>query len=279
MVWDQAMKDMNALIAKLKPKLKEWSERFSRLKAEKPKADDAYDYNDQITVNFNHSAVHLNDPYSFHSTHKRTAWLLRLMTFGFVASIILNIMLASMFSALMPLKEIRVALLRVHPEDSRIYQVEPINKRVPGFKLLLEQKAREFVTNMLAIDPVTQKERLQFGLRLASSEYSNQYIRDFVDGGLIKKVMDAGLIRDIRILSAEHLRSFTNNTYKLAVHFDQIDLDQGEAVEVKELIAYLSMTTRPQTVTEAEKYENPLGIRILDMAIKFRGNEPQDNQE
>ena len=40
-----------------------------------------------------------------------------------------------------------------------------------------------------------------------------------------------------------------------------------------------AMTTMPQTVGEADKYENPLGIRITDMAVKFRGTQASVNDK
>ena len=123
---------------------------------------------------------------------------------------------------------------------------------------------------MLSIDPVTQKERFSFGLRYSTDAYGKKYIKQFVESGLIQKIIDAQVTRDIRIISTEHLKSFGRD-YKLAVGFDQIDMKKGKEIERKSLVAYLSMTAVGSSVREHEKYENPLGIRVTDMAIKFRG--------
>ncbi|MFC7455381.1 VirB8 family type IV secretion system protein, partial [Insolitispirillum peregrinum] len=58
--------------------------------------------------------------------------------------------------------------------------------------------------------------------------------------------------------------------YTYAVNFTQIDSRKGVDIERKDLTAYLSMTTAPNSATASELYENPLGVRILDLALKDR---------
>ena len=249
--------------------LEQFIERF------KPKPKKAQPELPQVDLD----AVRNADPYDYQTAARRMAFMVRLTTFYAVSVTIALIISLTSFQAILPLKEIRLALLRIDPAESRIYQVEPISKQVPGFKLLLEQKAQEFVASLMKVDKVTQRERFTNAIDLSLPDLRKTIMRDFVESGLIDDLLQADIVRDITIVGVDHLISFSPDVWKLVVDYDQTDLKGTKRIEVKNLRAYLSMTTRPQTVTEAEKYENPLGIRILDMAIKFRGNEPQDNQE
>ena len=226
-----------------------------------------------------HSTIRNADIYDWQVGYRRLAWLFRLSVFYSVSVTICLIISISSFQAILPLKEIRLALLRIDPADSRIFQIEPISTKVDGFKLLLEQKAQEFVLNLMGVDTVTQYERFTKAIDLAHGQLPSRIIKDFKESGLVDSIIQAGIIREIKITGVDHILSYEIGVYKLVVDYEQIDRRKGELVETKQLRAYLSMTTMPQTVGEAEKYENPLGIRITDMAVKFRGTQASINDK
>ena len=226
-----------------------------------------------------HSGVRAVDPYAFQVAHRRLAWMLRIsagMNIALVAGLVMTL---SSFQALLPLKETQLALLRVDPADQRIYRVEPISVEADGFKLLLEQRAQRFVIDLLEVDPVTQAARFRDALGVAGNELRPQLIRDFADSGLVDDILKAGLTREIHIVSVDHLRSFSVGVYKLAVDYERIDRKGEKVTAREELRAYLSMAALADTVRESEKYENPLGIRVLALSIKFRGLGQDANQE
>ncbi len=87
----------------------------------------------------------------------------------------------------------------------------------------------------------------------------------------IEKALDAGLNRSIVVESAD-LVARRNGVSRYAVDFVQTDDRKGERIETKKLRAYLAVTAQPQTVQKSEQYENPAGFRVIDLALKERGN-------
>ncbi len=225
-----------------------------------------------------HGAIRKADPYSYQINH---IWLSRVLRVSVMTNFVLLVtvmFLISSFNSLLPLKEVRVALLRADVEDNRIYTVEPINPHVDGFKMLLEAKAREFVQKILTINPITQREFIRTSLGLAGLEYRKKFIEERIDSKAIQKIMDAGIRREIKIVSADHLNSLQPGVYKVVVDFEQIDKEGDKITEVKALRAYLAITTKVEEVKEADKYENPLGIFIMDMSIQEREDRKVNNE-
>ena len=184
-----------------------------------------------------------------------------------VALIALAIVLSSAISVMMPLKEVRVALLRVDTEDNRVYRVEPITKYVSGFDLIMEQMAKRYVRLILEIDDTSQTDRFLEAFLYSDDVFYEKFKKERIDTDEIKKAIDSGLNRSIVVESAD-LISERDDVRRYAVDFQQIDFRKGKEIERKNLRAYLAMTTRPHEVTESEKYDNPHGIRIVDMSIK-----------
>lgn len=209
----------------------------------------------------------LADPFAFMSIHRRLAWLLRLSAMINVALACVVVVLATTISVLMPLKEIRTALLRVDPAENRIYQVEPITKKVAGFDLLMEQMAKRYVRLILEIDEVSQTDRFREAFTYSDDSFYNKFKAERIDTNQVMDAIKSGLTRSIVVSSADKI-SERDDVSRYAVDFIQIDSRKGQEVERKKIRAYLAMTTRPHEVRESEKYDNPLGIRILDMSLK-----------
>lgn len=216
-----------------------------------------------------HTAVADADPYGFAVSHRRLAWLLRLsvvVNVGLLASVVVQ---ANAIGALVPLKTTEVALVRGFEPDDRLYQIEPISKDVKGFDLLLESMARRYVRLVLEIDPVTEAERRAEAARMSDGSFWRGFRRDRIDTKERSDALSDGMIRHIVVDDATRLVSFDDD-YKLAVDFTQIDERRGQEVGRKALRAYLSMTTRPQSVTAEDRFSNPLGITVLQFVLKER---------
>lgn len=218
-----------------------------------------------------HAPVALADPYSFQVSHRRLAWLLRI-------SVGLNIVMASAltvslsaFSTLLPLKTTEIALVRSDSADNRLYRIEPIGKTVQGFDLVMESAARRYVRLLLEIDEVTQTERFREAFRMTDKVFYERFRKERIDTKAVQQALNSGLTRSITVESVDRIEAF-GNTHKYAVDFVQTDERRGEVVEKRRLRAYLNMTTRPQEVREGDKYENPLGIKVLDLVLKERAN-------
>lgn len=221
-----------------------------------------------------HAAVRETDPYSFQVAHRRLAWMFR-------SSVVLNVILGAcviiLVNALVEtiplIGQTRLALVRSDPEDNRLYRIEPLTKTVEGFDLVLEDKARRYVRLLLEIDSVTQTERFREAFRMSDKKFYEKFKKERIDTKKVQKALDSGMTRSITVESVDRIGSF-KGTYKYAVDIVQTDMRKGNLVEPpKKLRAYLNMTTRQQSsVSEADKYENPLGITVLDLVLKERGN-------
>ncbi|MBF0250764.1 MAG: hypothetical protein HQL35_09080 [Alphaproteobacteria bacterium] len=220
-----------------------------------------------------HASVIRADLYSFQVAHRRLAWLFRLSVATNIALVCLAVILGNGIVEIAPLiGKTELALLRADPKDNRLYRIEPLSKDVDGFALVLEDKARRYVRNILEIDSVTQTERFREAFRMTDRAFYEKFRKERIDTREVQNAIDSGLTRSITVESVDRINAF-GNTYKYAVDFIQTDVRRGEVVETRRLRAYLNMTTRKQeNVSEADKYENPLGITVLDMALKERGN-------
>ncbi|WP_020593236.1 VirB8/TrbF family protein [Kiloniella laminariae] len=222
-------------------------------------------------LTIDHSSIRNADPYAFQIAHRRLAWMLRISGATNIGLLVALGLSLSAFTALVPLKEVRPALLRIDPADNRVYRVEPISQDVPGFDLLLEQISRRYVRNMLEIDSVTQTMRFQEAFIMTDRAFYEEFRKTRIETGAIQDAIKDGITRSITVESVNVVRKL-DNVWELAVDITQTDNRNGENVEEKKLRAYLKITTRPHEVAEAEKYENPLGIRVLDMSLKERAN-------
>lgn len=224
-----------------------------------------------------HSAVRAADPYAFQAAHRRLAWMLRLSVMTNAGLVGVAISQASAISTLVPLKEVQLGLVRVEERGDRAVPVDPaslvrvlpVTKDTPGFDIMMEAFIRRYVRIILEIDAVSQDDRM----REANRHSDPGWWQKFMDTRLkdIKSALDTGLNRSIVVESVDRI-SQRDGTYRYAVDFVQHDARSGKVTEIKKLRAYLPVTLRPHTVREDEKFENPHGLRVLDLALKERGN-------
>ena len=219
-----------------------------------------------------HESFRAADPYSFAVAHRRLAWMMRI---SFGTNIVLGACLMvslSAWSALLPLKTTEIALVRADPNDNRIYRIEPATAlSVQGFDLLMESMARRYVRNLLEIDTITQTERFREAFRMTDTRFYKRFKKERIDTNEVQNAINSGLTRSITVESVDFIEN-THGTYKYAVDFVQTDVRRGELVERLKVRAYLNMTTRPQSVTGPDRFENPLGITVIDLVLKERSN-------
>ncbi len=212
-----------------------------------------------------HGAFRQADPWAYQAAHRRLAWILRLSVGTNVvlaASLIASI---GAFSALLPLKEIRPAFITLAGAEDQIVRIEPIEKTAPGFELLLESMARRYVRLLLEIDSATQKSRFDEAFAMTSAElykkFSDERFKE------IERLVNDGYQREVRVESASKVDE-RSGVWTYAVDFVQVDSRKGEPLSTKPLRAYLTMITAPQRVNAADKYINPLGVIVTDIALK-----------
>ena len=215
-----------------------------------------------------HTAYRKADPFAFAVAHRRLAWLLRM-------SVVTNVVLVVAFgtamagySTLLPLKEVRVALLRTADDEDRIYRIEPMEQNVQSFDILMESSARRFVKLLLEIDDTTQKARFDEAFLMMDPDFRRQWLGIHEDR--IKEALRDGLKREIAVETTHRLDQRVGE-WLVTVDFRQVDRLKGEETGDAPLRAYIRLTTRPRRVSRAELYMNPLGITVLDLTIKQRG--------
>jgi type IV secretory pathway component VirB8 len=212
-----------------------------------------------------HANILKADPFAYKTAHRRMAWLLRLSVGTNVALAICVVATIQALVTLVPLKETEIALLRADPSDDRIYRVEPISTKVDGFELMLEKLARRYVHQILTIDDTTQNTRFKEVRTYSDPGFFNAYLKS--NKTVIEEAIEDGLNRSITIKGAYQVDAY-DGVYLYVVEFIQTDRIGREKPKRRHLRAFLEMTPRPHDVTAAERFENPLGIRILGMSIK-----------
>lgn len=215
----------------------------------------------------------MNDPFAYQSAHRRMAWLLRLST---ATNVVLGLCLVGVSGALtvlMPLKEVRPALITLKGAEDQIIHIEPLEKGVEGFELLLEAMARRYVKNLLEIDDATQEPRFREAFAMTTQSYYKKFRDERIESKAIQEALDSGLTREILIESAAKV-SENKGIYTYAVDFVQVDRRRGVEVERKPLRAYLAMTTAASSVAAPQRYDNPLGIVVQDLTLKEKRPTP-----
>ena len=246
------------------PRLKlEWLGKFSAwLRRPRRKAADTMPDPDR------HQAFRSADPYAFAIAHRRLAWLLRQSVATNIVLVVAFGIAMSGYSTLLPLKEVRVALLRTAADEDRVFRIEPMEQTVQSFDILMESSARRFVKLLLEIDDTTQKARFDEAFLLMDPDFRRRWLDDHEDR--VKDALKDGLEREISIETTHRLDQRIGE-WLVTVDFRQTDRLEGEEIGDKPLRAYIRLTTRPNRVPRAELYMNPLGITVLDMTVKTRG--------
>ncbi|MHA7777199.1 VirB8/TrbF family protein [Roseibium sp. M-1] len=219
----------------------------------------------EISPEPKHANVLAADPFAYKTAHRRMAWLLRLSVGMNVALAICVVASIQALVSLVPLKETEIALLRADPSDDRIYRVEPISVEVDGFELMLEKLARRYVHQLLTIDDTTQNTRFKEVRTYSDPAFFNTYVK--TNKTIIEEAIEDGLNRSITIKGAYQVDAY-DGVYLYVVEFLQTDRIGREQPKRRHLRAFLEMTPRPHDVTAAERFENPLGIRVLGLSIK-----------
>jgi len=225
----------------------------------------------------NHDAIDRVDPYAFQATHRRMAWLLKLSTMTNVALMAVAVIEASAISELVPLQKLQLALVRIEPNDDKMTKVDPaslvrilpITQDAPGFDLAMESFVRRYARILLEIDKVSQDDRMREANLYSDAEYWKKFIADHLTE--IKTALAQGVNRSIVVESADRVSMSPKGVARYAVDLVQTDVQDGKPLPPKHLRVYMALTSMPNTVRPSERFENPLGFRVLDLVKKEKG--------
>lgn len=184
-----------------------------------------------------------------------------------MASVVANVMLVATVKNLVPLKTTDIVLVRENQKTNQIYRIEPFVKGEQGFDVAMEAMAVRYIRNMLEIDRVTQDTRFAEAFAMTDIDFLKKFHSEHIDTKRIQEALKSGLTRSIIVESAHKMDS-KGNQQKYAVDFIQIDKRDGVVIDQKQGRAFVHMDTRAKDVKAIDRYENPLGIVVLDMVVK-----------
>lgn len=196
---------------------------------------------------------------------RRYLWTTRVFAIGFYLSVILNIILVfTIFNVMLPLKRVEPFLVTFSQKDDQVVHIQPLNVRVNGIDVLIEAMAREFVRVREEI--LTDQEEMQrrwidyLKTRMTEDDYRaflsrvDASFQELVEKGISRKVEIDRVIRR----SANHLE----------VYYKTLDQDRsGRTLLTSSWVARLRIGFQNQQVSDAEKYNNPLGFMVYDYSV------------
>src|SRR3546814_9644547 len=94
---------------------------------------------------------------------------------------------------MLPLKTTEIALVRVNSNDDKVYRIEPLTQRTDGFDLVVESAAKQYVRDLLEIDPITQEMRRRTVMRMTDANYWKKFVREHKSE--IEDGIKSGLVR------------------------------------------------------------------------------------
>ncbi len=220
----------------------------------------------------NHAKINKVNPYDFQATFKRLAWLLQISMFANIGFIITIMALGMALYQAYPLKRTEIALVERVPASDQLLRIQPLSKDIDGFQLLMESVSKRFVKNLLEIDNITQKARFDEVFPMMDSKPFKEFKESRLDNHALDDFIKSGLIRNINVESCDALAGLSYGVYKFSCELTQIDTKQINKVEVsrKNLRAYIAFVLRPNDVLEKDKYQNPLGIFVIEFSLKER---------
>ncbi len=216
----------------------------------------------------------LNDlnPFANQSEFNRVMMFAKL-SLGFnVGMVITIIFLLIVLMQLFPLKRVEVALVELNPASNQIVTIKPLNPKIPGFQVLLETISKKFIINLLSIDAISQRARFIEAFSMMDSKPISEFNKNRIENKAIEKFLAEGLVRNIIVESCDPIEGLTNNVYKYSCEFIQRDTktNSQELKSEKQLRAYIAFTLRENEVKINDKYNNPLGLFVIEFSIKER---------
>lgn len=205
------------------------------------------------------------NPFAFEIAHRRLAWSFRICVFALICVTAIAVSLSATIAALLPLRETRVALIKADPADDRLYQVLPVAQQTDGFRLAMESAARNYVRSLLEIDGPTQAVRWKASRLLTDGKFWAKW--HDAHASRVRRALEDGIEREVLIESSHQIERRPNE-WLVAVDFMQVDKQLGEITQERRQRAYVRLVTRPQRVSESQRFENPLGITVLEITVK-----------
>ena len=198
--------------------------------------------------------------------YRSLVWVSRLLGFGLLASILMNVTCSVLLMNVFPLKRIEPFLITMSPKTEQIVKIESFEDETQGFDLMTESQARNYVKLREEIDFQTESIRWEQVYWISSSAVFEIFknLMNTEDGGVYLTRKNRGLRRSVTILSVSTL---SNDPRILQVEWQSNDFQEGFEVLKKNWISTLTVKYEPQKVRFEDRYMNPLGFIVVAYGV------------
>ena len=205
--------------------------------------------------------------------YRAFAWTSKLLGLGFLSSLLLNIVFAMLFMNLFPLKRVEPLLLTISPKSDQVVRIEPFENTTPGFDLMTETVAREYVKLRENIDFQTETMRWERVYWLSSNPVFEIFknLMNKEGAGAFEKRQLSNVTRSITVLSASTL---SNDPRIVQVEWQSSDSQNGSELERKIWVSTLTIRYDASQVRFEDRYMNPLGFVVTGYGVSEKGEAP-----
>ena len=205
-------------------------------------------------------------------SYRSFAWVSRILGFGFLSSILVNIIFAVLFLNLFPLKRVEPLLLTISPKSDQVVRIEPFEAETQGFDVMTESLARDYVKMRETIDFQTETERWERVYWLSSSSVFETFknMMNKQGSGIYEKRQRDNVTRS---LSMSSLSTLSKNPRILQVEWQSTDYQDGIEINRTRWISTLTIQYEPAEVRFEDRHMNPVGFVVVSYGVSQKNEE------
>ncbi|HQS84736.1 MAG: hypothetical protein B7Y25_07390 [Alphaproteobacteria bacterium 16-39-46] len=210
-------------------------------------------------------------------SYRAFAWVSRILGFGFVSSILVNIIFALLCLNLFPLKRVEPLLLTVSPKSDQVVRIEPFDAETNGFDVMTESLARDYVKMRELIDFQTETERWERVYWLSTPSVFETFKNIMQTSGNQSSgqgVYEKRKLDNVtRSLSITSVSTLSKDPRILQVEWQSVDAEGGLEIKRTRWISTLTIQYVASTVKFEDRYMNPLGFVVVSYGVSEKQGE------
>jgi type IV secretion system protein VirB8 len=190
-----------------------------------------------------------------------------------IISGLLNIIFAGFLISLFPLKEVQPMLISLSDKANQIIKVEPLERTVPGFEIMMEKLSRHYIILRESFDLISEEKRYQELAQFSSDELNTAFwevINPEKEKSPLKQRLEKGISRSVIIKHCTSLAPDAPNTYQ--VEWESEDRQNNEVVERAHWVSTLTVDLDKSETTYEHQYLNPIGFKVTHYNLTRKGS-------
>jgi len=196
-------------------------------------------------------------------------WVARTTTIACIVLFLVNLSLAAVIWALIPLKEIKPMLFTSSTKANQVIHIEPLEKGTKGLELLMETLARQYVELRETFDFQTENYRWQKVCWFSSPELGDAFqyqMSKQASNSPFEQFKQRGFTRAINIISSTSLAPSAPNVWQ--VDWESLDRDPKTGLETRSLwISTITAECQERAVNLEDQYINPIGFTVIHYTV------------